>query len=85
MASSVAASVIRLSQMHHVAVGELAKERDRYNQMVESQASAISFMETQLAEIRKGLDDLVSLLGIDPPLIDMTTREPRTGEHPYQR
>jgi hypothetical protein len=63
--------------MHEVAVGELRKERDKFRAMVEHQEQTFHFMETQLDEIRKGIDDIAIMLGvIEPPMPLMPPRVP---------
>lgn len=66
MAHNLSKSLTRLAQMEAVAANELIKQRDSFRAMVKRQEEIFDFMDTQMIEIRKGIDDAAILVGIIP-------------------
>jgi hypothetical protein len=59
--------IIRLAQMHEIAARELQAERVKYNIMVDEMTRVFDFMQEQLDEMRKGIDDIAILTGVIEP------------------
>jgi hypothetical protein len=78
---TVNGGITRLAQMHDVAMGELRKQRDKWEETKIHQDQTFHFMEAQLEEIRKGLDDVAVMLGIiEPPMPLMPPRAEKPGD-----